>query len=95
METLKIDKSFIDLIAGDSTHAALIASIVDMSHVLGLAVVAEGVETPEQLQRLIDCHCDMFQGYVASKPLPMQEAVGLLNRKSLPVHLQKLLGLDS
>ena len=95
VETLKIDKSFIDLIAGDSTHAALIASIVDMSHVLGLAVVAEGVETPEQLQRLIDCHCDMFQGYVASKPLPMQEAVGLLNRKSVPVHLQKLLGLDS
>jgi diguanylate cyclase (GGDEF)-like protein len=93
VETLKIDKSFIDLIAGDATHSALIASIVDMSHVLGLAVVAEGVETPEQLQRLIDCHCDMFQGYVASKPLPTQDAAGLLNQNSIPVYLQQLLGL--
>lgn len=95
VETLKIDKSFIDLIAGDSTHAALIASIVDMSHVLGLAVVAEGVETPEQLQRLLDCHCDMFQGYVASKPLPMQDAAGLLSQNSIPVHLQQLMGWGS
>ena len=95
VETLKIDKSFIDLIAGDSTHAALIASIVDMSHVLGLAVVAEGVETPDQLRRLIDCHCDMFQGYVASKPLPTQDAAGLLTQDSIPLHLQQLMGLES
>ena len=66
-----------------------------MSHVLGLAVVAEGVETPEQLQRLIECHCDMFQGYVASKPLPTREAAGLLNQNSIPVYLQQLLGLGS
>ncbi len=95
VETLKIDKSFIDLIAKDSNHAALIAAIVDMSHVLGLTVVAEGVESPEQLQRLIDCHCDMFQGYIASKPLPELEAANLLSQKSIPANLQRLLGLVS
>lgn len=95
VETLKIDKSFIDLIAKDSNHAALIAAIVDMSHVLGLTVVAEGVESPEQLQRLIDCHCDMFQGYIASKPLPELEAKNLLRQMSIPANLQRLLGLGS
>ena len=95
VETLKIDKSFIDLIAKDPNHAALIAAIVDMSHVLGLTVVAEGVESPEQLQRLIDCRCDMFQGYIASKPLPELEAANLLRQMSIPTNLQRLLGLVS
>ena len=78
VETLKIDKSFIDRIAEDETQASLIASIIEMSHVLGLTVVAEGVETNEQLQRLRDCRCDMFQGYIASRPLPEPEAAKLL-----------------
>ena len=78
VETLKIDKSFIDRIAEDETQASLIASIIEMSHVLGLTVVAEGVETNEQLQRLRECQCDMFQGYIASRPLPEPEAAKLL-----------------
>ena len=78
VETLKIDKSFIDRIAEDETQASLIASIIEMSHVLGLTVVAEGVETNVQLQRLRDCRCDMFQGYIASRPLPEPEAAKLL-----------------
>jgi diguanylate cyclase (GGDEF)-like protein/PAS domain S-box-containing protein len=78
VDTLKIDKSFIDRIAEDATQASLIASIIEMSHVLGLTVVAEGVETNEQLQQLRECRCDMFQGYIASRPLPEPEAVTLL-----------------
>ena len=78
VDTLKIDKSFIDRIAEDATQSSLIASIVEMSHVLGLTVVAEGVETNEQLQQLRECRCDMFQGYIASRPLPEPEAVKLL-----------------
>ena len=78
VDTLKIDKSFIDRIAEDATQASLIASIIEMSHVLGLTVVAEGVETSEQLQQLRECRCDMFQGYIASRPLPEPEAVKLL-----------------
>ena len=78
VDTLKIDKSFIDRIAEDATQSSLIASIIEMSHVLGLTVVAEGVETNEQLQQLRECRCDMFQGYIASRPLPEPEAVKLL-----------------
>ena len=49
-----------------------------MSHVLGLTVVAEGVEKAEQLQCLRDCGCDMFQGYIFSRPVPEPQAVKLL-----------------
>lgn len=82
VDTLKIDKSFIDRIAEDATQASLIASIIEMSHVLGLTVVAEGVETSEQLQQLRECRCDMFQGYIASRPLPEPEATKLLQSVS-------------
>ena len=78
VDTLKIDKSFIDRIAEDATHASLIASIIEMSHILGLTVVAEGVEQGEQLQRLRNCGCDMFQGYIFSRPVPEPEAIKLL-----------------
>ena len=94
VDTLKIDKSFIDLIAKDTVHAALIASIIDMSHVLGLSVVAEGVETAEQLQRLIDCRCDMFQGYIASKPLPEQDAAILLRQMPVAGALRRKLAIS-
>ena len=94
VDTLKIDKSFIDLIAKDTVHAALIASIIDMSHVLGLSVVAEGVETAEQLQRLIDCRCDMFQGYIASKPLPEQDAAKLLQQMPVAEELRRQLAIS-
>ena len=78
VDTLKIDKGFIDRIAEDATQASLIASIIEMSHVLGLTVVAEGVEKAEQLQCLRDCGCDMFQGYIFSRPVPEPQAVKLL-----------------
>jgi len=94
VETLKIDKSFIDLIAKDAVHAALIASIIDMSHVLGLSVVAEGVETTEQLQRLLECHCDMFQGYIASQPLTEQDAAILLQQMPVAGTLRRKLGIS-
>lgn len=82
VETVKIDKSFIDLISADTTHAALIASIIDMAHVLGLSVVAEGVETEMQLEKLVLCHCDIMQGYLASKALPEPEAMSFLNNNT-------------
>lgn len=78
VQTLKIDKSFIDLLSNDKEGAALIASIIDMAHVLGLIVVAEGVETPQQLERLILCDCDTIQGYLVSPALPAAAAMGFL-----------------
>ncbi|MDR3562172.1 MAG: EAL domain-containing protein [Negativicutes bacterium] len=80
VDTLKIDKSFIDNILLDKAQLALVASIVDMAHVLGLTVVAEGVETKQQLQQLIHCRCDWVQGYVYSRPIIDAEAIVFLDR---------------
>ena len=82
--TVKIDKSFIDRIMIDESHAKLIEAIINMSHILGLTVVAEGVETPEQLSSLSEYRCDMIQGYAISKALPEAAALTLLNNTWLP-----------
>ena len=82
--TVKIDKSFIERITKDSSRSALIAAIINMSHILGLNVVAEGVETPDQLDKLAEYNCDVIQGYVISKALPEQEAIAILRNTWLP-----------
>lgn len=74
VKVLKIDKSFIDKICVDSVQLELVGSIIQMGHNLGLSVVAEGVETMEQLELLKTLQCDSIQGYVFSRPLPEQEA---------------------
>ncbi len=73
VDTLKIDKSFIDAIEGDETAAKLIGAIIDMAHLFQMRVVAEGVETNGQLAYLIRHGCDYVQGYVFSRPVPQQE----------------------
>lgn len=70
IDTLKIDKSFVDDIDTDSDNAEIISAVMSLSHNLGLTVVAEGVETKEQLEILADLGCDIYQGYFFSKPLP-------------------------
>ncbi len=81
VQTVKIDKTFIDLITTDPTRLALLASIIDMAHVLGLAVVAEGVETLEQMDRLIACRCDTIQGYLVRRPAPDADALTVLDEE--------------
>ncbi|MDR3591102.1 MAG: EAL domain-containing protein [Negativicutes bacterium] len=78
VETLKIDKSFIDNIVSEQVQEPFVSAIVDMAHILGLKVVAEGVETKEQLDKLRRCRCDGIQGYLFSRPLPEAEAIKLL-----------------
>ena len=78
VDVVKIDKSFIDSIADESAQVALVASVIQMAHVLGLKVVAEGVETLEQRNALCQCGCDILQGYLLSRPLPEDEALWLL-----------------
>ncbi|OOC09917.1 putative bifunctional diguanylate cyclase/phosphodiesterase [Thioalkalivibrio halophilus] len=78
VDTLKIDKSFVDGIAGvvheDDVHdRSITTAIVAMAHGLGLTVVAEGVETAEQLEALCALSCDFYQGYFASRPIPVAE----------------------
>jgi diguanylate cyclase len=69
VSTLKIDRGFTDRILTDDRTAVIVASTIEMAHRLGLKVVAEGVETAEQLEWLIAHRCDLIQGYHISKPL--------------------------
>jgi diguanylate cyclase (GGDEF)-like protein/PAS domain S-box-containing protein len=70
VDTLKIDRSFIiDMNVGDE-GSALVATIIGLAHALKLKVVAEGVETSEQLRLLRSLHCDEFQGFLFGNPVP-------------------------
>lgn len=80
ISTLKIDKSFIDNIASSKKEELLINDIIHMAHTMELKIVAEGVETKEQLTVLKDKNCDYIQGYYFSKPLPSEEIENLFNK---------------
>ncbi|MCY9667043.1 EAL domain-containing protein [Paenibacillus alginolyticus] len=70
IDTLKIDKCFVQGIEMDRGNASIAKAMIDMAHGLGLRVIAEGVETEDQLAFLKDLHCDSIQGYWLSRPLP-------------------------
>jgi len=73
VSTVKIDRSFIQDITEDKSNEALVTSIITISKNLGLSVIAEGVETKEQLQILNKYQCEYVQGYYFSKPVPAME----------------------
>ncbi|MFO7849976.1 MAG: bifunctional diguanylate cyclase/phosphodiesterase [Spirochaetia bacterium] len=77
-QEVKIDKSFIDDITEDSGDKAIVQAVITMAHHIGMRVVAEGVETREQLDLLISMNCDLVQGYFFSKPLPLEELIPYL-----------------
>lgn len=79
VDTVKIDKSFIRDINIDPDDATIISAIISMSHGLQLKVIAEGVETEEQLAFLQSNGCDEYQGYLASPPVPPEEFARFLS----------------
>ncbi len=83
MDTVKIDQEFICDITTDSDDAAITSAIISMAKTLNLKVVAEGVETPEQLAFLQSRGCDEMQGYLVSRPVPGDEATELLRQGTL------------
>jgi EAL domain-containing protein (putative c-di-GMP-specific phosphodiesterase class I) len=75
---LKIDRSLVQEIASSANDAAIVDAAIKMGHTLGLRVIAEGVETAEQLEILRGLACDEIQGYYFSRPLPADGFLKLL-----------------
>lgn len=75
LSALKIDQTFIQGIPFNENDAAITSSIITLGHNLGLRIVAEGVETTEQIQFLACQHCDLIQGYFLSRPLPAHKII--------------------
>jgi len=82
LDTIKIDKSFVRNASVRAGDAALVSSIITLAHRLNLSVIAEGVETLEQLRFLTTLGCDGVQGYFFSKPLPSDQFQRLLSNQS-------------
>jgi EAL domain-containing protein (putative c-di-GMP-specific phosphodiesterase class I) len=78
IDILKIDQSFVRDVTTDPDDAGLVMAIITLAHNLRLKVIAEGVETEEQLRFLHLLRCDQWQGYLFSKPLPAEAFEELL-----------------
>ncbi len=83
---VKIDRSFVLGLESDAEFAPVVRSAIDMGHGLGLKVVAEGIETEEAAARLRAFHCDIAQGYLYAKPMPLDALEAWLEgRERVPV----------
>jgi diguanylate cyclase (GGDEF)-like protein/PAS domain S-box-containing protein len=85
LDSLKVDRSFIKDLPGDADDAAITKAIVAMAHSLKLEVVAEGVETTEQLAFLQQQGCDQIQGFLFSRPVPADQVPELLTRGGIKI----------
>jgi diguanylate cyclase (GGDEF)-like protein/PAS domain S-box-containing protein len=79
--TIKIDRAFIRNVKEDANCTTIVQTIISLTHALSRKVVAEGVETEEQAELLRMLHCDQYQGYLFSKPVPLNELESLLRRQ--------------
>jgi EAL domain-containing protein (putative c-di-GMP-specific phosphodiesterase class I) len=82
VDTIKIDRVFIDGMEHSADSQAIVAAIIAMSHALGKTVIAEGVETAEQLALLRKLGCDEMQGFLFSPPVPHEEFATMVRARS-------------
>jgi diguanylate cyclase (GGDEF)-like protein/PAS domain S-box-containing protein len=82
ISTLKIDRSFVSELADNPDDQAIALAVIALGHRLNLRVLAEGVETEQQRQFLLENDCDEMQGYLFSRPLPPDELAALLRRQA-------------
>lgn len=85
IDTLKIDKTFVDTLLTDRNTKIITESIIYMVKRLGYETIAEGVETKEQFQYLKELECDMIQGYYMGRPMPAQGISDLLEKLTVKV----------
>jgi EAL domain-containing protein (putative c-di-GMP-specific phosphodiesterase class I) len=78
VDTLKVDRSFVDGLGRDAQDGAIVRSVVALAKALNLSVTAEGIETPAQQAQLALLGCDLGQGYLLGRPVPAEAAEALL-----------------
>jgi EAL domain-containing protein (putative c-di-GMP-specific phosphodiesterase class I) len=83
LHTIKIDQSFIRDVLTDPSDASIVRAILSMSHALDLDIIAEGVEHEEVHDFLVEEGCIMFQGYLYSRPVPLEDFHRLLKNENL------------
>jgi len=84
LDVIKIDRSIVDRIDSDEADARLVAGVIEAAHILGMAVVGEGVERETQLDRLRALGCDYAQGYLIGRPCPAAEVEHVLSAELAP-----------
>lgn len=83
IDVLKIDQSFVSTMDSNPEYEAIVFAIISLAHNLNVKVIAEGIETEQQLQQLRDLGCDYGQGYFFAKPKPTSEIASVLAEMSL------------
>jgi diguanylate cyclase (GGDEF)-like protein/PAS domain S-box-containing protein len=91
VDILKVDKSFIDGVSESGESSALTAAVIELAGILSLKPVAEGIERADQLERLLELHCDLGQGFFFAKPLPPEELKQMLAERKQMVAEAELL----
>jgi len=72
-EILKIDRSFIARLPADASSAAMVTAMLELAERLGMRAIAEGIETPEQLEFLVERGCPLGQGFLFGRPVPAED----------------------
>lgn len=81
VNTLKVDRSFVAGLGSDSEDTAIVRAVITLAKTLGIAVVAEGIETPAHSQHLRDLQCELGQGYFFSRPLTATQFFSIVSEK--------------
>lgn len=91
IDIIKIDKTFIQNVTIDKTSAIITTAVINMAQELGIQLIAEGIETWEQLSYLRDSKCDIGQGYLFSRPVPSKEfEIILAQKKCIPISMDDI-----